>query len=448
MESNRTQRVAIIGAGWAGLAAAVELSQHGYSVSVFESSPRSGGRARATEWNGMTLDNGQHLMIGAYQQMLDLFSMMQLDIDSVFRRLPHRMLMMNAADSCVAFDLELPTFPAPFHLLFGIFKCSSLSLREKFQVLFRFNGLLNRPLKQDINVSDWLASAGLPQSYIDNVLKPVCLAALTTHPHQASARAFQSVLQQTFNGPAEFTDLLIPMSDLGAVFPAHAQAHIEKHGGEVLTRHKLQSMQIEANRVHSIHVADVDKTFDQVILATPPSVTAKLLASIPACSAISEKLSRLNYEPVATLYLQFAQPVSLPFPMTGIVNGTAEWVFERASSGHANVLAVVISAQGKHSQLSAEALTDAVAQDLRSFMPELPAIIDSKLITEKRATLQCHPAVDTLRPAIETPVSNLWLCGDYVYIEENNQPGLPSTLEGALRSGVKCAQTLIHASAC
>ncbi len=447
MNSKPPQQIAIIGAGWAGLAAAVELARHGHQVSIFESSPQLGGRARATEWNGMMLDNGQHLMIGAYQQMLELLGYMQADIDSLFRRLPHRMLMMDAATSSVAFDLELPTFPAPFHLLFGIFKTPSLSFREKIRVLIRFNSLLNRPMQTDINVTDWLASAGLPEAYVENVLKPVCLAALTTHPHNASARAFQTVLQQTFNGPAEFTDLLIPTTNLGEVFPAHARAFIEQHDGKVYTRCKLHGLQTEDKRVSSIDIDNEQKQFDQVILATPPRITAKLLESIPACSDAIDKIHQLQYEPVATLYLQFDQPVSLPFPMTGIVNGTAEWVFERSISGHANVLAIVISASGSHTQLSHDDLVDVVANDLRSFIPDLPEIIDSQLISEKRATFQCHPDVDHFRPGIETPLSNLWLCGDYVYIEENNQPGLPSTLEGALRSGVKCAQAIIHSSA-
>jgi len=443
MPSPAKQSIAVVGGGWAGLAAAVELCQHGHSVTVFESSPQLGGRARSIEWNGMTLDNGQHLMIGAYQQMLSLLDTMQADVSGLFKQLPHRMLMLDANTGSVAFDLKLPTFPAPLHLLFGVFKIPCLTLIEKFQVLIRFNRLLNTAVKNDLPVSDWLISAKLPETYIKNLLEPICLAALTTHPQQASAKAFQSVLQQTFNAPANYTDLFIPTTDLGQVFPAQAKQFILQHGGKIRTRSKVQSLKADNNRITAITVENKEQLFEQIILATPARITARLLSNIHQAHAIVEQINQLQYEPVTTLYLQFKQAVKLPAEMTGIVNGYSEWVFERASSGHNTVLAVVISAQGKHLQMPAAELTGWVLAELKQAINDLPELLDSKLIVEKRATIQCHPDVDQYRPGIHTHLSNLKLCGDYVYIEENNQPGLPSTLEGALRSGVKCAQSII-----
>ncbi len=438
------QNIAIVGGGWAGLAAAVELCQQGHKVSVFESSPQLGGRARSIEWNGMTLDNGQHLMIGAYQQMLALLKLMQADSKQLFKQIPHRMLMLDTQTGSTAFDLNLPTYPAPLHLLFGVLNTPSLSFKEKLLLLLRFNKLLNTPIKTDLPVNKWLEQAKLPDAYTRNLLEPVCLAALTTHVHQASAKAFQNVLQQTFNAAADFTDLLIPTTDLGQVFPALAEQFILQHGGVIKTRCKVQHLQGNNERLQSLLINNELINFDQFILATPATVTAKLLEAIPACQSICEQIKQLQYEPVSSLYLHFKQPVSLPYPMLGLVNGLSEWVFERSLSGHANVLAVVISAQGEHLKMSAAELTETVYTELSKALGHLPELLDSKLIIEKRATFQCHTNVDKIRPGISTNLSNLKLCGDYVYIEENNQPGLPSTLEGALRSGVKCAQLLTH----
>ena len=440
------QRIAIVGGGWAGLAAAIELCQHDYDVSIYESSPQLGGRARGIQWNGLTLDNGQHLMIGAYQQMLSLLNTLDADVSSLFKRLPHHMTMFDANSGENVFELKLPTFPAPLHLLFGVLKIPQLSLTEKFQVLLRFNKLLNTPLLNDISVSEWLASARLPKSYITNLLEPVCLAALTTHPHQASARAFQSVLLQTFNAPADHTDLLIPKKDLGSVFPALAKTYIEQHGVKVFTRTKVQKIRIESPQLISVQANEESQSYDQVILATPPVASARLLDFDAESRKLKDLIQQLKYEPVATLYLKFDQAVRLPAPMIGMVNGLSEWVFERATSGNDDILAVVISAQGKHLELSERQLQDQVHTELKNVSGTLPTLIDSKLIIEKRATIQCHPGVDKLRPTSHTHLSNLHLCGDYVYIEENNQPGLPSTLEGALRSGVKCAQSIIQQS--
>jgi len=437
------KNIAIIGGGWAGLAAAVELCKHGCKVTVFESSPQLGGRARSISWNNISLDNGQHLMIGAYQQMLECLNTIEADTHQLFKQLPHRMLMLNSQNGETAFDLKLPTYPAPLHLLFGVLNTPSLLLKEKILLLFRFNKLLNTPIETDLSVSEWLNRAKLPDSYRLNLLEPVCLAALTTHPQQASAKAFQSVLQQTFNAPAEFTDLLIPITDLGNVFPALAEKFILQQGGKINIHCKVQQLLHDNTQIHSIKVKDEIMSFDQVILATPPAVSAKLLQNIPACKHISEQIKQLKFEPVSTLYLQFKKPVSLPYPMLGLINGLSEWVFERAPSGHNDILAVVISAHGEHLNMSEDNLIKTVYDELSNVIENLPELLNSKLIIEKRATIQCHPDVDKNRPGIDTSLRNLKLCGDYVYIEENNQPGLPSTLEGAVRSGVKCAQSIL-----
>jgi len=448
LQKKTQPNIAIIGGGWAGLGAAVELCQKNYNVTVFESSPQLGGRARSIKWNNKTLDNGQHLMIGAYQQMLDLLNLMQINTNQLFKKIPHRMLMLNAQTGKTEFDLQLPTYPAPLHLLFGVLNTPSLSLKEKLLLLLRFNKLLNTKIEKDICVSEWLEKAKLPEPYTKKILEPVCLAALTTHPHQASAKAFQSVLQQTFNAPASFTDLLIPTTDLTQVFPALAEQFILQHGGNINIRSKVQQLQCENDHIKSISVNNETLFFDEIILATPANVTAKLLSNIKLCEKICTQINQLKYEPICTIYLQFKHPVPLPYPMLGFVNGTSQWVFERSVSGYDDILAVVISAQGKHLKMPKANLVETVYNELSNNVKNmdiknLPELIDSKLITEKRATFQCHPNVDNNRPGIHTNLSNLKLCGDYVYIEENNLSGLPSTLEGALRSGVKCAQHLI-----
>lgn len=435
------QHIAIVGGGWAGLSAAVELCKHNIQVTLLESSPQLGGRARSIEWKNMSLDNGQHLMIGAYQQMLSLLGDIGGKKEQIFMQLPHRMLMLDTQTGEPAFDLQLPSLPAPLHLLFGVLKTPSLTLLEKIKLLIRFNRLLNSKLISDLSVTDWLKTANLPHSYRKNLLEPVCLAAMTTHPHQASAKAFQAVLQQTFNAPAEFTDLLIPKTDLSQVLPNLARDFILKHGANIKLRSKVSRLTFTQGGV--LINGDTD-TYDQVILATPARITAELLMPHEKLKHVAEQIKQLKYEPVSTLYLHFKQQVSLPYPMIGLLNGLAQWVFERAISGHKHVLAVVISAQGEHLNLSQADLAQRIYSELKTTIADLPELLDYKLITDKYATFQCHPNIDQLRPNSDSAMQNLKLCGDYVYIEENNCPGLPSTLEGALRSGVKCAQLIIQ----
>ncbi|MDH5766987.1 MAG: FAD-dependent oxidoreductase, partial [Gammaproteobacteria bacterium] len=295
----------IAGGGWAGLAAAVELSQRNIPVTVFESAKQLGGRARSLPTENTLLDNGQHLMIGAYSQMQSLLNTIGVNTREAFLQIPQQLEMLDLNSREKVFELKLPRLPTPLHLLVGMLQCPSLSFKQKLQTLLRFNRLLNQELEQDMSVDDWLNSAGLPEAYTEYLLKPLCLAALTTHTHEASARAFQTVLQQTFNGPASNTDLLIPATDLGNIFPAAAKHYIESKGGQVLTEHRVSQLNLAQDKVESITVNDQRVEVEQLILATPPPVTQKLLTGIPACDDITQQLSRLDYEPVTTVYLQY-----------------------------------------------------------------------------------------------------------------------------------------------
>ena len=434
----------ITGGGWAGLAAAVELSRQNIPVTVFESAKQLGGRARTVNHDGLMLDNGQHLMIGAYREMLSLLKIINVNEKDVFLRIRQQLEIINFSNQTTAFKLKLPKLPAPFNLLMGMLSCPSLTIKQKFKTLYKFDRLLKKEINQDISVDEWLIHAGLPVEYTEFLLKPLCLAALTTHTHEASARAFQSVLQQTFNGPASNTNLLIPARDLGRVFPEAAKNYIESRGGQVLTEHRVTGLKYNEGKITSLTVNEQKIQIDHLILATPARGTQQLLSNIDACKDIHQRLDELDYEPVTTVYLQYSPAVKLPLPMMGVVNATSEWLFDRSNCNQPGLIAAVISANGAHMKLSNEQLSEQVAHELASQFPDWPEAESTLVIREKRATLRCIPNIDKLRPDIQTPVKNLRLCGDYVYIEENNQPGLPSTLEGAMRSGVKCAQQLIQ----
>jgi len=439
-----TKHVTIIGGGWSGLAAAVELSKNNIPVTVYESAKQLGGRARSVKTNNFTVDNGQHLMIGAYQQMLDLLKTINVIEEDVFYRTAQQIKIISLKTNETAFYLKLPKVPAPLNLLLGILRCPSLSFTEQIQTLYRFNKLLNKKIIQDLNVDLWLDKARLPSRYIDKLLKPLCLAALTTHTHDASAKVFQAVLQKTFNGPQENTDLLIAKKDLNNIFPEAAKNYIESKGGKIFLEHRTSQINIANHKASSVIINGKTIDVDQLILATPSFTTSKLLSAIKPCNSICNKLNQFEYEPVTTVYLQYPENISLPIPMLGMIDSTSEWVFDRQYCKQPGVIACVISATGPHLEMNNQALTQKVEQELKKIFPHWPEAKSSIVICEKRASLRCSPDIDSIRPKINTPISNIKLCGDYVHIEEKNHSGLPSTLEGALQSGVKCAQFTIQ----
>lgn len=433
--------VTIIGAGWSGLAAAVELSRHRIPVTVYESARQIGGRARDVEIHGMTVDNGQHLVIGAYIELLALLNVVGISESEVFYRTPQQLRLLDLVTAGIAFDMKLPRWPAPLNLLGGMLACPSLNVSDKIKTLWRFNSLLNQQLHTDISVTQWLQQAKLPQNYVNYLLKPLCLAALTTHPEQASARAFQSVLQQTFSGKRAYTDLLIAKSTLGHIFPAAARKYIETHGGRVLCAHRVDNINPKTNQ---IMVNDQTSDYSQLIIATPPAITQQLLKPHAEFVSISDKLAALAYGPVCTIYLQYPPHIRLPLPMLGCINSTSEWLFDRRYCQQPGLIAVVISADGPHMLQSNDALVETIKTELSRLFPDWPEPTNAQVIREKRAGFSCQVNIDTLRPSIRTGVKNIKLCGDYVYIENKLRAGLPATLEGAVRCGVKCAQQTLE----
>ena len=435
--------VTIVGAGWAGLAAGVTLSANRIPVRIFEAAKQIGGRGRNVQLDGTELDNGQHLMIGAYHELLGLLDTLQLSEQALFARIPQQLKILDAAGGAIDFELNLPRLPAPLHLLFGMLSSRPMSIGDKFSTLLRFNRLLNTPLAQDCSVSHWLASAGLPETYVERLLKPLCLAALTTHPDQASATIFQTVLLQTFQGARANTDLLIARRNIGDLFPTQARAFIEDHGGELLTTHRVRSIETDEQRVRAIQVNDESVAVDQLVLATSPVATQRLLAPITACADVTEQLNRFEYEAITTVYLHYAQDIQLQEPMLGLRGASAEWLFDRRLCGQPGVIAGVISAVDP--ALPHEPLATRLAAELSQLFG-WPQPHHHRVIVEKRAALRCTPNIDKIRPGIQTALANLRLCGDYVHSEGARSAGLPSTLEAALRSGVKCARQLIKES--
>ena len=156
--------------------------------------------------------------------------------------------------------------------------------------------------------------------------------------------------------------------------------------------------------------------------------------------ALCKQLSALGDEPVTTLYLQYPPETYLAPAVLGLEDTLAHWVFDRRVCGQPGLMAVVTSARGPHGRWTKEEFTRRVAAELATRFPNWPPPESRLLIREKRATFSSRVGIDQFRPANRTPVSGLWLAGDYT------ANGLPATLEGAVRSGTACAQAILSSS--
>ena len=417
-------RVAVIGGGWAGCAAACTLAEAGIPTTLFEASRTLGGRARSVELDGRVLDNGQHILLGAYGHSLEMIRRLAPDAaDSGLWRLPLEIEIPPA------FRLACPRLPAPLHLLAGLAGARGLDWREKWQAARWVRRIVNGP-----NDSDGGTVAALtrdqPQRLNQLLWHPLCVSALNTPPAQASARTFRTVLRDAFGKRRADSDLLLPCRDLSTLLPVRAAERVIALGGTVHSGTRIEMIEAEGDALR-VQGSEADWRFSHVVIAVAPQHLARLTAGLPALEPVREQVAAFRYLPIATGYVQYDPAFRLARPMLGLDDGPAQFVFDRGQShGQPGMLAFVASAA---TQLPADWLDRAERQLRRFATPGTPHWRRS--IVEKQATYACVPGMT--RPGVRTPHPRVYLAGDYT------DGPYPATLESAVSSGVQSAQTLL-----
>ncbi|HEY8027433.1 MAG TPA: hydroxysqualene dehydroxylase HpnE [Burkholderiaceae bacterium] len=434
-------RIAVIGGGWAGCAAAVTLAQAGQNVTLLESSRILGGRARAVQLDGKTLDNGQHILLGAYRDTLAMMEKVGIDTDEVLLRLP---LQMRYPVDSGGMDFIAPRLPAPWHVLVALLRARGLSRADK-HALARFSTTarwMEWRMDEDCSVSELLERFDQTPRLTALMWRPLCLAALNTPPERASAQVFLNVLRDSLGAKRAASDMLLPRVDLSELFPRHAARFIQQHQGAVYTGTQLKSLCREGNRWWlEITGDDLDavQAFDKVVLATPPWQTAALLEG----QTDTRQLQSFSYEPITTCYLRYSSKLRLPAPFLALIDDPAtgawgQFVFDRGqlNAEHAGMLAVVVSSSSEATSHDQQSLCDAIAKQLATALnlPQLAEPRWSKVISEKRATFSCTPGL--IRPGNVTNLPGIVIAGDYTAGD------YPATLEAAVRSGMEAARLI------
>lgn len=428
-------KIAILGAGWAGLAAAVEATQAGHQAVVFEASHVIGGRARAIDGSlpdgtRITLDNGQHILIGAYRETLRLLRRVGVDPQTALLRRP---MTLRFADAC---GLRFPDWPTPLDAVAGIVTARGWNWADKWSLLSLARSWHRQGFQCDAKISVAQLCRRLSSRVLAELIEPLCVSALNTRPGQASAQVFLRVLQDALFGPSGSSNLLLPRVDLSALFPQAAAHWLAHHGGLLHLGARVESVLLQGSQWQVR-----GDCFDAVILATPACESVRLLEqSTPtAPEAIATEIRRwtelcrtLRFEAIATVYAWAADAV-LAQPMLTLrsslnpdLAAPAQFAFDRGQlGGPAGLLAFVVSASiAERAVLEAQVLQQAQAQ----LGLALQAV---QTIVEKRATFACTPGLR--RPAVGI-APGLLACGDYV------EGPYPATLEGALRSARAAVQ--------
>lgn len=427
----------VVGGGWAGIAAAVELARHKVTVTLIEAARQLGGRARRVNYRGHVVDNGQHLLIGAYHSVLQLLDRLGIPEGAVFERRPIELIMRSTRFPTLHIRPPRP-LPAPWHLVAGLVAATGLGAVEKWQAIRFCLALRRTGTGPDCSVQELLNRHGQSPALIARLWEPLCLATLNTPVHEASAEIFTRVLTDAFARHRSDSDLLFPRGDLGSLIPEPAHAFIEAHGGRVRLGTRVTAVQAAGRGITGVTLTGGERLdTEHLVLALPGPATRRLLAPLAALQGMSADLARIDSAPITTVYLQYPPEVRLEFPMIGLHGTTAQWVFDHGPAGRPGLMAVVISGHGMHAAQDRESLRARVTAELAAFFPAWPPPRHGFVLRERRATFLSRVGVNALRPPAATPLAGCWLAGDTV------KNGYPATLEGAVRSGLECARRII-----
>ena len=426
-------QVAVVGGGYAGFAAAVTLARGGARVALFESSRTLGGRARVVDKDDYRVDNGQHILLGAYTETLRMLRLVGVKPGMLeTRRLA--LVYPGLEPPC---ELRAAPLPAPLHLAIGLLRAKGLGWGDKL-AMARLMRRLKRDrfrVEPDRPVAALLKETAQTAKLSRLIWEPLCVAALNTPVASASAQVFANVLRDSLGAGASASDLLLPKVDLSELFPVPASRWLAMRGHTVRTAEPIKTIE----RIEGGYRLDGDPwntCFDHVVIATAPYHVAALLESFPAMAGLVEQIGQLKHEPIVTAWLAFDGPLNFPEPMIGLNGGYGQWAFDRSVlDGLEGLVGVVISASGAHQEISKDALEIALREELQAALGPLPALKWAQIITEKRATFACTPGLR--RPGTVTPEAGLWLAGDYVASD------YPATIESAVQSGVIAGRSIL-----
>jgi len=435
----------VIGAGFAGLSAAVRLTRSGARVLVLEARGRLGGRATAfpDRETGELVDNGQHVLLGCYTETFAfLRDIRALDHVHLEPQLAVTMIDRRGRRS----RLACPALPPPFHLLAGIMDWDALSWTDRLSVLGMRAPLKNarrslqpgstvKAASPGETVENWLIRNGQTPRIREMLWDPLAWAALNQSPQQAAAPAFARVLAEMFGDDPRAAAVALPTRPLHMMYAEPARHYIESAGGTVRTGAPAR-IRVQDHTVAAVEAAGERWSADRVIAAVPWFAMADLFEDPPpALADLLDRARRMSSSPIVTVNLWFERAV-MDEPFIGLPGRAMQWVFDKRLLFGEETSHVSMVSSGAVSMVGQtnETLIELALAELLDAMPELRAarLTSAAVVREPRATFSLA-AGEPARPSTETAVVGLLLAGDWI------DTGLPGTIESAVRSGHRAA---------
>jgi squalene-associated FAD-dependent desaturase len=408
----KPRRVHIVGAGLAGLSAAIDLVSRGVTVSIHESAPHAGGRCRSyfDPALGMEIDNGNHLILSGNHATLSY-----LDVIGARDRLyasPRADFPFVDIATGSRWTVRANEGPIPWWVFDKRRRPPGTRLREYLAMMRLLRGTPGATIGQTISCQGPL---------YDRLIRPFLLAALNTEPPEGSAALAAAVFRETLAAGGRSYRPMIARRGLSDALVAPALRFLEGRGVDVAFGRRLRGLSFDANRVTALDFGDASLALsgdDAIVLAVPSSVAAALIPKLTTPT---------KYRTIVNAHFRVDPPTACP-PITGVINGQVEWLF-----AFPNRLSVTISAADRLLNVPREQLAASLWSEVAAIAGASQPMPAWQIVRETRATFAATPDEEAKRPPGKTAWANLALAGDWT------QTGLPATIEGAIRSGVKAA---------
>jgi zeta-carotene desaturase len=435
--SNTEERgTIVVGGGFAGLAAATALAQHGLPVRVFEARPTLGGRANAFRdpITGERVDNGQHVLAGAYVETLAFLT--RIGAASRLHR-PSELRVPMIDERGWRTELRCPALPAPFNLLAGILAWDALTTADRWSILQMGDALRGKkPSSPNETVRAWLVRHHQPERLCHLFWEPLALAALNQSIDEAAADMFVAVTSRMFGDTPDAAALLVPAVLLDELYARPAAAYLKRAGCEILTQAKARIV-IEDDRVVGVRVGRELVPAATVICAVAWYALNDAFAEPPAAMhAILANAAATQSAPIVTVNLWFDDFRS-PDPMLGLPGRHFQWLFDRqhyVQDAQTHLSLISSGAEAVCVRPNDDIIAIAV-RELHGALPEArrASLRHASVIRERRATFSLKPGSPP-RPPVETRIRGLFLASDWI------DTGLPATIESAVVAGHRAAR--------
>ncbi len=443
----------VIGAGFAGLSAAVRLAGAGRSVIVVDQAPRFGGRATSflDRETGERVDNGQHALFGCYRET---YAFLKRIGAGHLAPLQSRFTLTMAGERGSGGTLTCPRLPAPWHLVAGLMRWRAIGLADRASAL-RLAGLLLRirrrgargvadevPARQ--TVSQWLDARGQSRALCDWLWHPLAIAALNQRPGVAAAAPFVRVLGELFAPDPAAAAIGLPAVPLDDLYGPPAAVFLRARAGDVWLNAPATVLLDAAGRIGGVRAGDRTIDTSVVVSTVPWHAFDRIWDGMPPeeLAGTATRAASMRDSPIVTANLWWDPPAAraMTRPLVGLVGGPMHWVFNRAAivGRGATHVSVVASGADDLVRLDNDAIAAAAVAQLGRAMPAFRAhaLRRAVVVRERRATFSLAPGGPP-RPGAATALGGFFLAGDWT------DTGLPGTIEGAVQSGHAAADAVL-----